>query len=124
MNAEIGKRIELIRKNMDMTRSGFARLIGVSGQYLGTVERGKNGLSVKHIINICETAGVSADYILFGDFDFKANILRLGVNPEQISIALEIIKKIASFVDTGNCNEPLIQEVMNQQKIPIPDPGS
>ena len=39
MKIEIGKRITEIRKNMNMNKEQFARLIGMSGQYLGTVEK-------------------------------------------------------------------------------------
>ena len=66
MNKEIGKRISDLRKSMDMNKEQFAKLIGISGQYLGTVEAGVHGLSLDSIITLCENTNVSADYILFG----------------------------------------------------------
>ena len=63
---EIGKRITEIRIRMNMSKNEFARLIGMKNQYLGDVERGKKGLTIEKVINICNLTGVTADYILFG----------------------------------------------------------
>ena len=115
----IGKRIENVRKNMDMSKAQFGKMIGITGQYLGTVEKGDNGLSVESIIKLCETTGYSADYFLFGIEDpIKKLSLATslsGLSREQIEIAFDVIKRIAMFVKTEGCNEVLIQEVLNQQ---------
>lgn len=66
MKEEIGKRIKEIRENMHMTKEDFAKLLGVSGQYLGVVERGKSCLSVEKLQILCNISNLSADYILFG----------------------------------------------------------
>ena len=49
MKQEIGKRIKEIRENMNMTKESFAKLLGISGQYLGVVEHGKSYLSIEKI---------------------------------------------------------------------------
>lgn len=54
MKEEIGKRITEIRKGLNMNKEQFAKLIGISGQYLGTVENGVNGLSVDKLMALCE----------------------------------------------------------------------
>ena len=38
MDKSIGNRIKEIRQKMNLNKEQFARLIGISGQYLGTVE--------------------------------------------------------------------------------------
>lgn len=43
MKEDIGKRISELRKSMNMNKEQFSKLIGISGQYLGTVETGING---------------------------------------------------------------------------------
>jgi len=104
-----------------MSKTRFGKMIGISGQYLGMVERGIHGLSLDSVINICKTTGISADYILFGGpTTLNSNGLRTelsGLNSEQIHIAFDIIRKIATFVNTEGGNELLIREVANPQYI-------
>lgn len=112
---EIGKRIANIRNNMGMTKEQFANLIGLSGQYLGTVERGKNGLTCEKIKMICEKTGVSADYIIMGknasSQQFDAMIALSDFSQEQIEIMFNLMKKVALFLKTEGANELLIKEV-------------
>lgn len=101
MKEEIGKRITKIRQDMFMNKEQFAHLIGMSGQYLGNVEKGINGLTLEKAIIICEKAHVSADYLLFGKeeiLDEKLNKLLDEVNAMQISKALEAIRKLAMLI--------------------------
>ena len=46
LRKEIGLRIKNIRLNMNMTKQKMADLLGISGQYLGMIERGEGPLSV------------------------------------------------------------------------------
>ena len=46
LRKEIGLRVKNIRLNMNMTKQKMADLLGISGQYLGMIERGKGTLSV------------------------------------------------------------------------------
>jgi len=66
MKEEIGKRIECVRKNMNMNKEDFAKMLGITGQYLGTVEHGKSCLSYEKLKILCDLTHLSADYILFG----------------------------------------------------------
>lgn len=121
--AQIGERIERIRKELGLSKTQFGKMIGISGQYIGMVERGRYGLSVESIIKIYKATGCSADYILFGtidsvqDPDTAASLY--GLSSEQIQIALDIIKRVAQFINTENGNEALIQEVLSQQRMNI-----
>jgi len=112
---KIGERIEKIRKGLDMSKAQFGEMIGVTGQHLGMAEKGKRRLSVEVIARICKTTGVSADYLLLGNVnptnDPATTAALSGLSQEQIQIALDIIKKVAEFVNTEGGNEALIQEV-------------
>ena len=120
MWTQIGGRVEQIRKGRDLSKTQFGKMIGVSGQYVGMVEKGKHGLSVDSVINICHKTGVSADYILFGavdPVDDPATAAAVaGLSHEQIQIALDIIKRVADLINTDGGNEALIQEVASQQR--------
>lgn len=101
MKEEMGKRITEIRKNLNMNKEQFAKLIGFSGQYLGTVESGVNGLALNRVIAICEKTNTSADYLIFGKKpvfvdDFK-NVLE-SIDESQIEPAFEALQNIALFI--------------------------
>lgn len=101
MREEIGKRILEIRKSMNMNKEQFSKLIGISGQYLGTVENGVNGLSLESIINLCKNTHISADYILFGKehiTDEKLKNVFSGIDETQINSAFKSLENIALFI--------------------------
>lgn len=63
---DIGKRIEFIRNEKNMTKEEFAELINISGQHLGKAISGEKGLSIEKIIDISDKTGYSTDFILKG----------------------------------------------------------
>lgn len=101
MKAEIGKRIKNIRENMNMTKESFAKQLGISGQYLGMVERGKSYLSIEKLKILCDITNLSADYILFGkDNNIKNDTKEIlsGFSDEQLEIGCDMLKKLALFI--------------------------
>ena len=101
MKQEIGKRIKNIRENMNMTKEDFAKSIGISGQYLGIVERGGSCLSVEKLKSLCDLTNLSADYILFGKdkdlIDTTKKILS-EFSDTQIETGCKTLKKLALFI--------------------------
>lgn len=60
---EIHERIRMIRKSMNMTRAAFGKEIGVSGDTVNNLERGRIEIK-KHYINlICKTFNISYFWI-------------------------------------------------------------
>lgn len=101
MKEEIGKRITEIRKSLNMNKEQFAKLIGFSGQFLGTVESGVNGLALDRVIAICEKTNTSADYLLFGKrtiFDDDLKQIFENIDESQIAPAFEALQNIALFI--------------------------
>lgn len=101
MKAEIGKRIKNIRENMNMTKECFAKQLGISGQYLGMVERGKSYLSIEKLKILCDITNLSADYILFGkDNNIKNDTKEIlsEFSDEQLEIGCDMLKKLALFI--------------------------
>ena len=97
LKIEIGKRITEIRVKMNMSKNEFARLIGMKNQYLGDVERGKKGLTIEKVVNICNLTGVTADYILFGvENKYKYDVQKMLSNysPNEIDKSFEILKDL------------------------------
>lgn len=103
MKEKIGKRIKSIREEMKLTKEDFAKAIGISGQYLGIIERGGSCLSVEKLKVLCDFTNLSADYILFGkDKDVVNNTKELLSNftEEQIELGCETLKKLAIFIQS------------------------
>lgn len=101
MKKDIGKRITSIRNNLRMKKNEFASFLGITPQYLGTVENGENCLSVEKIILLSQKANISTDYILLGktsaldERDIK-NLLSL--TQEELDSYLNIIKHLANII--------------------------
>lgn len=101
MKKEIGKRISEIRKSMYLNKEQFAKLIGISGQYLGVVEAGVHGLSLESIIKLCEKTNTSADYLLFGKHNISNKKLKevfVGIDENQIVNVFDTIKNVALLI--------------------------
>ena len=101
MKKEIGKRIANLRHSMNLNKEQFAKMIGISGQYLGVVEAGVHGLSLESIKTLCEKTHISADYILFGKENIsneKLKELFNGIDEEQIDEAFNALKNIALMI--------------------------
>lgn len=101
MKEEIGKRILELRKSMNLNKEQFAKLIGISGQYLGKVEAGVHGLSLDSIITLCKNTNVSADYILFGKINITDESLKplfVGIDKSQIDSAFNVLHSMAVFI--------------------------
>lgn len=101
MKEEFGKRIRNIREEMGLTKEAFARTLGVSGQYLGIVERGGSYLSIDKLKILCDLTGLSADYILFGKdsnvVNNTKNILA-DFSIEQIQTGCNMLKELAVLI--------------------------
>ena len=101
MKKEIGKRITIIRTKMGMTKEKLAKELGISGQYLGLVEHGKNYLSIDKLKILCELTNLSADYILFGKDSEKISNTKqtLGeFSNTQIEYGCDTLKKLALLI--------------------------
>jgi len=101
MKIEIGKRITKIREDMGMTKESFAKILGISGQYLGLIEHGKNYISIEKLKLLCDISGLTADYILFGDetdIIINTKILLKKFDKDQITAGCKMLKKMALLI--------------------------
>ena len=60
----ISKRIKEIRTENKLSQSQFGLMLSVSQDNVSLWENGKSLPTAEHIINICTTFNVSADYLL------------------------------------------------------------
>ena len=82
----LGKRIKELRKNSGFSQDQAAELAGISGKYLGQVERGEVNVSVVIIHKLSKVFNVPIDN--FYDFEHHNDVAILR-------------KKILNFIDTA-----------------------
>lgn len=101
MKEEIGLRIRNIRENMNLTKEELANMLGISGQFLGMIEKGKNSISIEKLQILCEITHLSADYILFGKDENLPNDTKKvleNFTDKQIETACKMLKNIALLI--------------------------
>lgn len=62
-----GKKIQQIRKNMNLSQSEFGDLVGFHRTYIGHIERAEKSVSIKAIEQICKALNMSITDL----FDFS-----------------------------------------------------
>lgn len=79
INKILGERINLLRKNMNITREKLAEKVEVSPRFLADVEAGKVGVSLQTLKNLCVALSTTSDYLLglasAGEGNLSANII-------------------------------------------------
>ena len=63
---EIGKRIQMRRKQQGMTQEQLADKMDVSIQMVSNLERGNKSIRIENLIKLSEILNISTDYILTG----------------------------------------------------------
>lgn len=64
INRELGEKIKAVRKARGYTQEALAEQIDVSSRFLADIEAGKVGASLITLKRVCQTLGISADYLL------------------------------------------------------------
>ena len=65
-NEQIGLRIKKLREENDLTILAFAEKIGIDNSSVGKIEKGKMGIPLPILLEICSKFNQSADWILNG----------------------------------------------------------
>lgn len=81
---EIGRRIQLRRKQQGLTQEQLADRMNVSVQMVSNLERGNKAIRIDNLINLCGILDVSTDYILTGR-GTQTDLLSLAARIEHLS---------------------------------------
>lgn len=100
LKIEIGKRIDFIRTQNNMSKEKFAKLINITGQHLGKVINGESGLSIEKIIELSEKTGYTTDFILLGKKDSFDKKIKNSLTQAETDIenAYNKLKNIAKLI--------------------------
>ena len=61
---QLGKRVRIRRKVLELTQEELAERLNVSTSFVGHIERGSRKLSVETMYRLCKVLDVSADFLL------------------------------------------------------------
>ena len=61
---DLGARIRTIRRQKPLTQEELAEQAGISASFLGHIERGTRIASLDTLVALCNTLGVTPDYLL------------------------------------------------------------
>lgn len=118
LRKEAGARIRKLRESKLMTQVQFAKLLGITEQYVCKIESG-HSLSIKIVFEICEKTEASADYILFGKNHISKKVDFLNDLPEsEIDMILDALKEVIRFAKTKSANELMIKGLLWQKFLP------
>lgn len=77
---DIGEKIQLLRKEKQMTQNMVAEVLHVSTQAVSNWERGKGYPDIQNILQLSDLFDVSLDELIKEDVDFKDALLTKKVN--------------------------------------------
>lgn len=63
---EIGKRIFLRRKDLDLSQKDLSSILNISNNHLSNIENGKSAPSFLLFLDICSVLKINSDYIISG----------------------------------------------------------
>ena len=91
----MGQRIMTRRKILRLTQDELAEKLGVSTQMISNLELGKKAIRPENLVKLCNTLGLSADFILNGS-NISTNIdtiteKLIKLNDEELRIINELI---------------------------------
>ena len=90
---------------MRLNKTDLAKKLGISGQFLGLVEKGQCNLNYRSIKLLRDLSGHSADYILYG-LDDKVisetrQFLKYYSDRELVQV-LKLLREVSLFIKNNN----------------------
>lgn len=88
---EFGKRLQKARKDTGITQEELGNRVGVLGNHISCLERGRKTCSIDVLLYLSEALGVSTDYLLKGENGILKNKERLA---DIVSQLYEIVQNL------------------------------
>lgn len=66
INKDVGQRVQELRIKHDLTLEELSEFLGVTPGFLGLIERGKRGLTIRLLIMLSALFRVSQEYLTLG----------------------------------------------------------
>lgn len=102
----LGERVKSLRTQGGITQAELAEKIFVSESYIALIESGKRNPSSEIVTKLSGFFGVSADYLLNGDYSGDDSLrvgewrsLARGRSPREIEGALKLVRSFFDSID-------------------------
>lgn len=106
LSIAIGMRIEKERKRIGWTREQLAEKIDVTPGFITDLERGRTGLTISRMVDLCHIFNCSADYIIFGVVSSSTISYRIENLPQEYKIMIDdIVSKQVHMLQSALRNE-------------------
>lgn len=125
-NVLVGKNIKYARESKSFTKKEFSNLIGISPSFLGMIEDGERGTSIKNLIKISELLQISLDDMLKIDMteegdekSIKANVSKKEDKKFRLNAYLDkldekglelILRNVVNFIDYVGTQEESVDK--------------
>lgn len=122
-NIERSNRLRTIRENLKLTQEAMAEVLEISVDAYGKIENGINGVSYNVLSNYKKNLGISADYILFGDYASREEVWDLIMNckeKDKMFLMFQLVnyfsqsKKTLYTLKEEDKSKDMITEFLNQ----------
>lgn len=90
------ERMKSVRMLLGMTQKQFAEGLGISREGYQKLERGENNISMDVLEKLKYVYGISADYLLYGEFQDEKMILEMIQNSSETA-KLEIMIRLIEY---------------------------
>lgn len=88
----MGKRIQMVRKQKGYKGMEFADMIGIGKDQLSRIENGKLPCKLEHLFVIARVLNVSSDYLLYGTEENNIVMMLKDMNSSDIQKIKKIIE--------------------------------
>lgn len=89
---EVGKRLRVIRNQLNLTQEQFAEKLDISTQLYKKMETGENNISLNTLNKMKNKLEFSTDYLLFGERDTLVDVWNKALTLESIDKQLLLLK--------------------------------
>lgn len=98
---DIGRRIRIQRRHLNLTQGELAKLIGVSSSFIGHLERGTRQASLETLVALANKLDVSVDYLLSASLERTAlSNLNKPFSDHQLDTMKEMLAILDNYVRT------------------------
>lgn len=91
------ERIKAVRMLLGLTQKQFAEALGMSREGYQKLERGENNISTDVLEKLNDVYGISADYLLYGEFQNEEKVWNMIRNCSETAKMDIMIRLIAYF---------------------------
>ena len=99
IDKRIGKRIKQRREELGLTQEELAAKLGVSTNYISTIERGASFPRYEKLVMILNALQTSADYIFCDVLDYNGNFRASALSEQLKDLPIDEQKQIFELIE-------------------------